>query len=58
LTYQWFTGPATENPNSIPISGATQSTLTVSPSSTTTYWARAINSCGKASSATATVTVN
>jgi Ig-like domain CHU_C associated len=58
LAYQWFTGPATENPNSVPINGATQSSLTVAPTSTTTYWVRVTNSCGSASSATATVTVS
>jgi Dual-action HEIGH metallo-peptidase len=55
LSYQWYRGtsPSTANP----ISGATSSSLTVSPTSTTSYWVRVTNSCGTANSNTATVTV-
>jgi hypothetical protein len=54
--FQWFTGvfPDTSNP----INGATSSSVTVSPTATTSYWARATNSCGNAGSNTVTVTVN
>jgi hypothetical protein len=55
FTYQWFTG-ASGNTGS-PISGATGTSITVSPTTTTSYWARVTNSCGSANSATATVTV-
>jgi hypothetical protein len=55
LSYQWYTGVA---PNtSSPIGGATNPSLTVSPSSTTNYWVRVTNSCGTADSTTATVAV-
>lgn len=56
LSYQWYAG-ASGNTGS-PISGATGSSLTVSPPATTSYWVRVANACGGASSATATVTVN
>jgi len=55
LNYQWFQGT----------SGSTQSlvlstgpSITVSPTTTTTYWVRVNNSCGRADSVTVTVTVN
>lgn len=38
LTYQWYTG--SPGNTSAPIAGATQSSLSQSPSATTTYWAR------------------
>jgi hypothetical protein len=56
VSYQWYTGTSGNTAN--PIAGATSSSLTVSPSSTTTYWVRVSNSCGTVNSATATVTVN
>ena len=55
LSYQWYTG--TSGNTASPISGATSSSLTVSPTSTTSYWVRVTNSCGSANSSTATVTV-
>ncbi|MBV9492836.1 MAG: hypothetical protein JOZ54_01220 [Acidobacteria bacterium] len=54
-TYQWFIGPSGNQ--SQPISGATGTSVTVTPSSTTSYWVRVSNGCGAANSATATVTV-
>jgi hypothetical protein len=56
LSYQWYVG--TSGNTASPISGATSSSITVSPSSTTSYWVRVANSCGAANSATATVTVS
>jgi fibronectin type 3 domain-containing protein len=50
LSYQWFVGTA-------PITGATQSSITVSPNSTTSYFVSVTNSCGTINSNTATVTV-
>jgi hypothetical protein len=52
---QWYQGnsPSTANP----ISGATNATLTVAPTSTTNYWVRITNGCGTADSVTATVCV-
>lgn len=50
FTYQWYAGTAA-------IDGATSATLTVSPSTTTTYRVRVSNSCGSVDSAEATVTV-
>ena len=55
LSYQWYLGTSGSTGNPIP--GATGSSLTVSPTSTTSYWVRVSNSCGSADSATATVTV-
>jgi hypothetical protein len=55
-TYQWYIGnPPT---TSSPVAGGTIATISVSPSSTTTYWVRVTNSCGTADSNAATVTVN
>src|SRR5207253_9500392 len=51
LSYQWYSG-------SVPISGATTSSITVAPSSTTSYFVRVTNACGTVDSATATVTVS
>jgi hypothetical protein len=55
VSYQWYVGssPSTASP----ISGATGPTLTVAPTSTTSYWARVTNGCGIANSVTATVCV-
>jgi hypothetical protein len=55
LSYQWYIG--TSGNTASPINGATSSSLTVSPTSTTSYWVRVSNSCGSANSSTATVTV-
>jgi hypothetical protein len=57
--YQWGTGSTV---GTSPISGATSSTLTISPTSTTTYWVRIENTAGPCtgttSGTTKVVTVN
>ena len=55
LSYQWYIGSSGNTAN--PISGATGSSITVTPSSTTSYWVRVSNSCGSVNSSTATITV-
>ena len=55
LTYQWYTG--TSGVVTSPIGAATNTSVTVSPTTTTSYWVRVTNSCGTADSNTATVTV-
>jgi hypothetical protein len=56
ITYQWYVG-ASGNTAS-PISGMTGPSVTVTPGSTTSYWVRAISSCGRTTdSVTATVTL-
>ncbi len=55
ITYQWYLG--TSGNISQPISGATLSSLSVGPTTTTNYWVRVSNACGSADSVTATVTV-
>lgn len=56
VSYQWYAG--TTGSTTSPISGATASTLTVTPSTTSSYWLRASNSCGaSADSTTITITV-
>ncbi|HJQ38411.1 MAG TPA: hypothetical protein VKB93_14835 [Thermoanaerobaculia bacterium] len=55
FTYQWYLG--TSGNVSQPISGATVSSLSVGPTTTTNYWVRVSNACGSVDSATATVTV-
>jgi YD repeat-containing protein len=56
VTYQWYVG---SSPNTAtPVSGGTSPSLTVSPTATTSYWARATSSCGRTvDSLPATVTV-
>jgi hypothetical protein len=49
FSYQWYQ-------NGTPV-GANSSTLAVTPSATTSYWVNVSNSCGSATSNTATVTV-
>jgi hypothetical protein len=57
FTYQWYTG-ASGNTSS-PIGGATNSSVMVSPTTTTSYWVRVTGQCAPpADSTTATVTVN
>ena len=51
--YQWGTGAVV---GTSPIVGATSSTLTVSPSSTTTYWVRIENTAGPCTPTTSGVT--
>jgi hypothetical protein len=55
LSYQWYIGASGNTSN--PIAGATSSSTTVTPASTTSYWVRVTNSCGTANSNTATMTV-
>ncbi|MHB0972349.1 MAG: hypothetical protein ACYC7A_12735 [Thermoanaerobaculia bacterium] len=55
IAIQWYCG--TSGNIAQPVSGATSSTVQVSPSVTTTYWARGTNACNSANSRTATVTV-
>jgi hypothetical protein len=56
FTYQWYTGTS---PNTAsPIGGATNSTVTVSPSVTTSYWVHVTGQCAPAAdSPSTTVTV-
>ncbi len=56
ISYQWYIGSSGNTSN--PISGATSSSLNVTPGSTTSYWVRVTNSCGAVNSNTATITVN
>lgn len=53
--YQWYVGnvPSTVQP----AANGTNATLTVSPSTTTTYWVRVTGVCGTVDSTNATVTV-
>jgi hypothetical protein len=55
VSLQWYIGSP---PNtSSPVSGGTNPSLTVSPTTTTTYWVRVTDQCGTADSRAATVTV-
>src|SRR6185312_17197171 len=54
-TYQWYRGNSGDTSN--PVAGGTGTSITVTPNSTTSYWVRALNTCGPANSSTATVTV-
>ncbi|HEX7153272.1 MAG TPA: M57 family metalloprotease [Thermoanaerobaculia bacterium] len=56
LLYQWFLGNSGNTGS--PIAGATGSSITVNPQSTTSYWVRVTNACGAVNSVAATVTVN
>jgi hypothetical protein len=57
FTYQWYTG--TSGNTTSPVGGGTNSTLTVSPGSTTSYWVRVTGCSGNTvNSNTANVTVN
>jgi YD repeat-containing protein len=55
MTYQWYTGLSGDT--SSPISGATSASLTVTPTTTTSYWVRVKSSVCKKDSATATITL-
>lgn len=57
LSYQWYIGSPPNTSNPITVNGNGPS-LTVSPSSTTTYWVQVSNSCGPVNSNAATVTVS
>jgi uncharacterized cupredoxin-like copper-binding protein len=54
ISYQWYVGPSGNA--STPIGGNSAS-LTVAPSSTTSYWVWVTNACGVVASSGATVTV-
>ena len=54
LTYQWYVGASGSTASPI---GSNSSSLTVTPTTTTSYWVRVSNSCGSVNSATATITV-
>ena len=56
LTYQWYTGAS--GTTTSPLAGQTGSTLTVTPSSATSYWVRVMGSCNRPTdSATATISI-
>lgn len=56
VSYQWYAGTSGNTPSPIP--GATGSSLTVTPLTTSSYWVRASNTCGSsADSNTITITV-
>ncbi len=55
FTYQWYVGSSGNTAS--PITGATSSSVTVSPPTTTSYWVRVSNACGTVNSVMATVTV-
>lgn len=55
FTYQWFVGLSGNTNN--PIAGATTSSFTVTPGTTTSYWVRVTSGCGSANSNTATIGV-
>ncbi len=56
LSYQWYVG--TTGVTTSPVPGATFANLTVTPSKTTSYWVRVVNTCGSlADSVTITITV-
>jgi hypothetical protein len=56
ISYQWYAG--TSGVTTSPIPSATNSSLTVTPSTTSAYWLRASNSCGSSlDSSTITVIV-
>ncbi len=55
ISYQWYIGNSGDT--SSPVGGATGSSVTVSPATTTSYWVRVSNGCGSADSVTVTVTV-
>jgi hypothetical protein len=58
ISYQWYTGTSGNTSNPIP--NATNASVTVSPTVTTTYWVRVANSCNQTgnNSTTAVVTVS
>jgi hypothetical protein len=56
LAYQWYIGASGNT--ATPINGATTNAITITPTSTTSYWVRVSNSCGSLNSATATLTVS
>jgi hypothetical protein len=55
LTYQWFRGASGDTSN--PITGATTSSITDTPTATTSYWVRVSSGCGAAAVNSNAVTV-
>src|SRR5205085_887965 len=56
VTYQWYSGSS--GVTTSPVANGATASITVSPTNTTSYWARATGSCGRTvDSAAATVTV-
>jgi hypothetical protein len=56
VSYQWYAGAS--GVTTTPVSGATGASLTVTPSTTTSYWVRSSNTCGSSvDSNTITITV-
>jgi len=55
LTYQWYIGTSGNTSN--PIQGATSASFTVTPTTTTSYFARVSNACGSTDTITATLMV-
>lgn len=56
FTYQWYVGPSGDTSNQIP--SATNSSTSVSPAVTTSYWVKVTGQCGTFNSPAVTVTVN
>jgi hypothetical protein len=56
FTYQWYVGPSGDTSNQI--TGATNSSTSVSPAVTTSYWVKVTGQCGTFNSPATTVTVN
>lgn len=56
LSYQWYVGTAGTTTN--PISGATGTSIVVSPAFSTAYWVQVTNSCGSVNSSTGWVQVH
>ena len=55
MTYQWYLGRYPDKTR--PIVGASQSSITVSPTSTTEYWVMITNACGRFNVSDATVSL-
>ena len=56
VTYQWYVG--TSGTTTTTVSGGTGASLTITPTSNTSYWVRATSSCSRTvDSATATITI-
>jgi hypothetical protein len=56
FTYQWYVGSSGDTSNQI--TGATNSSTSVSPAVTTNYWVKVTGQCGTFNSPAVTVTVN
>ncbi len=55
-SYQWYIGSSGDTSN--PMTGATSTSIVVTPNATTTYWVQISTACGNLNSNSATVTVN